>query len=273
MNKQSISFAVLAIAGSSLFQACENSPSSVPEQAPIAQLSSAVEMSSADAWSIPAGVSSMDAVPLSSMHVVPMSSEAVAYSSMDVWPSSSAGWFPVSSSVLIIPTSSAVIIPGSSSVVVVLVSSSAILPSSASGPSTGGKLLVTFTPSGNGGQYCPKNVNATWLTDGSGKWVGNLEMWGQTRSGYLYKWKADYGKSPVKGIDGVAGATQGSFMAKNLNYNLASLAQGNYTLKLENTCANKQGPFQTVNFVWNGSAIDTLVNFTYHKNVRLLYTP
>lgn len=271
MNKKTFAVATHVFAASLLFQACENSPSSVPEQPPVAQVSSALVMSSADAWSIPADVSSMVAVPLSSMAFP--SSEGLMSSTTHVLPSSSAGWFPLSSSIVIIPTSSAVILPISSSVAIVPVSSSAVAPSSASGPSTGGKLLVTYTTTGNGGQYCPKNVNATWLTDGSGKWIGNLEMWGQTRSNYLYKWKADYGKSPVKGVDGVAGATQGSFVAKNLNYNLAALAQGNYTLKIEYTCANKQGPFQTINFSWNGSAIDTLVNFTYHKNVRLLYTP
>lgn len=98
-------------------------------------------------------------------------------------------------------------------------------------------------------------------------------MWGWTRIHYLYTWLADYPKSPVKGVDGVGGATQGGFYAKSLSYAISGQAYGTYKLKLEYTCRDGQGPFETIQFNWSGAAIDTTVNFSYFKNVHLVYAP
>jgi hypothetical protein len=143
-------------------------------------------------------------------------------------------------------------------------------------------MAVSFTPQSDGGNFDPRNVNAVWITDASGKLVRNLYARAGQRAGYLSQWRRVYTASPQTGVDGVAGATASSFSAYSGTWDLtnaktsAKVAQGTYTLNLQFADNDAAGPFASVKFVLQGTSFDTTVpnaTFPYHKNIHLKYTP
>lgn len=151
--------------------------------------------------------------------------------------------------------------------------SSLAAASSAAASTQAGLLKVSFTPVSAGGTYAPKNVNATWITDASGKWVTNLVAHGKTRVKYLYNWRSDYSKTIVIGVDGVASATVSSFTPFVGSWNTSGKAAGTYTLHTEFTSKDGQGPYASVQFQLGSTPFDTIVQFSNFKNVHLVYAP
>lgn len=122
----------------------------------------------------------------------------------------------------------------------------------------------------NFGSQSPRNVYAVWITDASGKWVANLGERGLFQYPYLTQWRRVYKKTPVKGVDGVSGATASSFTAFTGTWDAATAPAGNYSLHMEFTTDNVSGPHDVVDFsTANGKFDVTTSKFTYHKNVRL----
>lgn len=150
-------------------------------------------------------------------------------------------------------------------------SSSALEPSSSVAVS--GNLEVSFTPLSDGGPYAPKNVNAAWVTDANGDWVVNLVAHGKERARYLRQWRSAYTKSITIGVDGVAGATQSRFLSCSGAWAPPLGTAGQYTLHLEFTTRDGQGPYETLDFELDGSAFDTTATFPFFQNVHLAFTP
>ena len=122
----------------------------------------------------------------------------------------------------------------------------------ASDASTPGTLNVTVTTSAtSGAQYSPRNVEAIWVVDNTGKFVKSLLVYAQARISELTNWNTS---SAGNKVDAVTGATQASHGVRTCSWNGTNVsgvvvADGTYTLKMELTDKNSTGNVGTFTFV------------------------
>ena len=122
----------------------------------------------------------------------------------------------------------------------------------ASDASTPGTLNVTVTTSAtSGAQYSPRNVEALWVVDNTGKFVKSLLVYAQARISELTNWN---NSSSGNKVDAVTGATQSSHGVRTCSWNGTNVsgvvvADGTYTLKMELTDKNGTGNLGTFTFV------------------------
>lgn len=173
-------------------------------------------------------------------------------------------------------SSSSLVIANSSSL---FSSSSTLVPSSSSSsqstPSSSsfspGTLHISYLPIDNNGDHSPKNVYAVWITNSLGALVQTIEEKGLREYKYLTQWRKVYTKTPVKGVDGVAGATATSFTPFQGTWTPAAI--GSYTLHIEFATENASGPHVAIPLTITNSAFRDSLHYTNYNKVILEYTP
>ena len=139
------------------------------------------------------------------------------------------------------------------------------------------ELNIKFTTSSiSGARYSPSHVIAVWVKDSTGQYVRTLMIYGSKTKKALYKWN-----SSSKGdmTDAVTGSTLTSFREYTLswdmkNYKGETVPHGTYTLCIEMTSEDKQGPYAELS-VQKGSQEYTLTpaDMTNFKNISVSFHP
>ena len=118
--------------------------------------------------------------------------------------------------------------------------------------STPGILSVTVTTSAtSGGSYIPRNVEAIWIEDSSGRFVKSLLVYAAARISELTNWNT---ASAGNKVDALTGATQSTHGVRTCTWNGTNVlgvvvADGTYTVKMELTDKNSTGNVGTFTFV------------------------
>ena len=121
-----------------------------------------------------------------------------------------------------------------------------------SSASTPGTLNVTVTTSATtGGAFIPRNIEAIWIQDGSGKFVKSLLVYAAAQIQWLTNWNT---ASAGNKVDAITGATQSSHGVRTCSWNgtnvsNAVVADGTYTVKMELTDKDATGNLGTFTFV------------------------
>ena len=143
--------------------------------------------------------------------------------------------------------------------------------------STPGILNVTVTTSAtSGGSYIPRNVEAIWIQDSSGKFVKSLLVYAATRISELTNWNTS---SSGNKVDAITGATQSTHGVRTCSWNGTNVAgvvvaDGTYTVKMELTDKNSTGNVGTFTFVKGPSSqTQTPATVPSFSAITLKWTP
>jgi hypothetical protein len=240
-------------------------------RAEIADDSGAIQVIETVVHVLAASLQSSSSGASSSAGIPPRSSITIASSSAGIPPrssitiaSSSAGIPPRSS--ITIASSSAGIPPKSSAVIAI--------SSSAASTTATGTVTVSYTPITDGGQYSPRNANATWIQQGN-TWIANITAHAKSYAKYVNLWRSVYTKTITTGVDGVAGASQNAFSAQTGSWNVTGKAFGTYRLYMQFATENANGKSAFVDFSLRSTGIDTTIATLspYFTKVRIVHVP
>lgn len=146
---------------------------------------------------------------------------------------------------------------------------------------TNGTLSVSVKTGTTGGTYAPKNIEAIWVEDSTGKFVKTLLAYANQRKGYLYTWIASTtaAGSVYNTVDATTGATQSTHGTRTCawngtNWNRVAVPDGTYRLRMELTDKHAQGNLATITFV-KGKNLQTLnpANVPSFSSISVTWTP
>ncbi len=116
-------------------------------------------------------------------------------------------------------------------------------------------LSVSVTTAALAGNYAPRNVGAIWVSDGSGRFVKSLYVWGNRRLSHLNRWISDTTAAglPSNRVDAITSATLSSFGVRTAQWNCTDVSRtpvpaGSYQVCFEITSSNAAGPSDCVPF-------------------------
>lgn len=113
------------------------------------------------------------------------------------------------------------------------------------------ELTLTFTTTSiSGAKYSPRHILAVWVKNSSGQYQRTLIVYAKERKGYLYKWQSISGGDNT---DAITGATLSSPQSHSVTWDLTNYAgqalpDGEYTLCMEITSYDGQGPYREISF-------------------------
>lgn len=120
---------------------------------------------------------------------------------------------------------------------------------------TTGKLQVTTTTKGTGGNYAPKNIVAIWVENENGQFVKTLAAYANSRKTYLNTWEASTTNagSVYNSVDAITGATRSSHGTITCSWNGTdykgnAVGDGTYNLRFELTDKHATGNLASIPF-------------------------
>jgi hypothetical protein len=129
---------------------------------------------------------------------------------------------------------------------------------------TSGTLSVSVATSSTGGQYAPRNIEAIWIEDSTGKFVKTLLAYANARKTHLNTWEASTtaAGSAFNTVDATTGATQSSHGTRTCKWdgtdrNRLPVVNGTYRLRMELTDKNGTGNIASFAFI-KGPAVQNL---------------
>lgn len=147
-----------------------------------------------------------------------------------------------------------------------------------SATSTTGTLTIAVTTSSNGGIYAPRNIEAIWIQDNSGKFVKTLLVNAGTRIRYLTNWNTSSGGNI---IDAISGATQSTHGVRTATWNGTNAAatravvqDGTYKILMELTDINGTGNLNNFSFTKGpNSQVITPLSVPSFSNITISWSP
>ncbi len=132
---------------------------------------------------------------------------------------------------------------------------------------------IEFTTQTDNGQYSPRHVLAVWITNQNSDFVKTITKQAAERAYYLFKWKLS---SLGNTTDAITGATLTSHQAHQYTWdckdkNGTLVADGNYSVNIEFTDKDSQGPITTINFIKGDTNAVTPADEAYYKNMLVKY--